>query len=45
MKKFYLRWSKMLFFENYVVEGNTEADAQKCFIKTSILKNVRKTHS
>ena len=31
--------------KHYVVERNTEAVAEKCFIKTSALKNVRKIHT
>ena len=32
----------MHFLKHYEVEGNTEATAQKCFIKISVLKNILK---
>ena len=35
---------KSYFLKHDVVEWNTKAIAQKCFVKTIILKNVRKVH-
>ena len=45
MKNFHLQLPKKLFLKHYVVEGNTEAVAQKCFMKISVLKNVWKIHT
>ena len=36
---------KSYFLKHYVVERNTEAVAQECFMKISVLKNVRKIHA
>ena len=35
---------KSYFWKYYVVQGNTEAADQKCFIKAAVLKNVWKIH-
>ena len=37
--------AKSYFLKHYVVERNTEAVAQECFTKISVLKNVRKIHA
>ena len=36
---------KVILLKHYVAEKNTEAVAQECFMKISVLKNVRKIHT